>query len=175
MKYNPEARLVILGTGELRKYYESLIEGYHIQNKVYLLGFSSIPFQIAAQCDAFVLPSLHEGFSNALVENMACGLPVIASDFRSSAREILAPDTDFKFEQQKKIEKAQNGLIVPVCSGKKYTHEDPLEFQEKIMYEAMCLMMKDKTLYEHYKKRSVCRARDFAKENIIDEWMQIFQ
>ena len=97
-KKNAQARLVILGTGELEDYYVNLIEGYHIQDRVYLLGFLNCPFRIAGQCDVFVFPSLHEGFGNALIENMACGLPVIASDFRSGAREVLAPDTDFRFE-----------------------------------------------------------------------------
>ena len=175
VKKKPEARLVILGTGELKDYYEKLIEGYQLQDKIYLLGFVNCPFQIAGQCDVFVFPSLHEGFGNALIENMACGLPVIASDFRSGAREVLAPDTDFRFEQMEKVEKAQNGLIVPVCSGKQYSCKDPLEKQEKIMCEAMCLMMQDENLREYYKQKSICRAKDFSKDAIMDNWVQILK
>jgi len=173
VKFHPEARLIIIGTGKLKGYYEKLIEGYRLQNKVYLLGFVDEPFRIAGQCDVFVFPSLWEGFGNVLVENMACGLPVIASDFRAGAREVLAPDTDYRFEQKEKIEFAENGVIVPVCSGIEYSYKEPLEKQEKIMSEAMCRMLTDGTLREHYRKKSVARAKDFSKDIIINDWIKV--
>lgn len=175
VRRHPEARLVIIGTGILKDYYKKLIKGYQLEDKIYLLGFVDQPFQVAGQCDVFVFPSLHEGFSNALAENMACSLPVIASDFRASAREILAPNTDFKFEQREQIEFAKHGLIIPVCSGKEYSCEDPLEKQEKIMCEAMCLMMDNEELRNYYKEQALIRAKDFSKDIVIKDWIKALE
>lgn len=51
---------------------------------------AKVPDWLAA-CDVFVLPSLNEGRSNAVIEALACGLPVVVSD-RSFNREFLRED-----------------------------------------------------------------------------------
>ena len=44
-----------------------------------LINHSDVPYYLNAS-DVFVLPTLHEGCCNAIVEAMACGLPIISSD-----------------------------------------------------------------------------------------------
>lgn len=171
----PNARLVILGNGEWTEYYNELIKELELEKYIALPGFLKNPFAVAGQCDVFVFPSLYEGFGNVLLENMSCGLPIIASDFRAGAREVLAPDTDYKFEQKEGIEKGQNGILVPVCSGTKYQGREPLEKQEKILSEAMCMLIEDTKLREHYCQRSLIRAKDFSKDAIINEWVRILK
>jgi glycosyltransferase involved in cell wall biosynthesis len=56
---------------------------------------------------------LWEGFSNALVEAMVCGVAVASSDYRSGPGEILAPNTDFNYQTQKP-EFAEYGVFMPV-------------------------------------------------------------
>jgi colanic acid/amylovoran biosynthesis glycosyltransferase len=57
--------------------------------------------------DVFLLPSLSEGISNALLEAMACGLPVIATDCGGIC-EVLTDNVE--------------GLIVPVCDSNSISH-----------------------------------------------------
>jgi glycosyltransferase involved in cell wall biosynthesis len=76
----PTAHLLILGEGTLQVPLESQARSLACQKQVHFLGaVNEIPKYLQS-ADIFVLPSLAEGLSNALLEAMACGLPVIAAD-----------------------------------------------------------------------------------------------
>jgi len=81
---NPKIKYLICGTGELREQLEHLIESLGLKNQVYLMGFQK-PVDIFYQIsDIFVFPSLQEGLPVAVMEAMASGLPVIASNIRGN-------------------------------------------------------------------------------------------
>jgi glycosyltransferase involved in cell wall biosynthesis len=84
-----EARLMILGAGPLRPSLEALTRELRIDQAVAFLGFQSNPLPLIARADAFVLTSRVEGFGNVLVEALACGTPVIATNCPYGPTEIL--------------------------------------------------------------------------------------
>lgn len=84
-----ESRLIILGEGEERAKLEDLVEELKMQEYVSMPGFVSNPYSYMSRCDVFVLPSKWEGFPNVLVEAMACGAQVVASDCPGGTSEIL--------------------------------------------------------------------------------------
>ena len=88
-------RLQLLGEGPLRNDLAALAEQTGIALQVDFLGMTGQVFEHLQQADIFVLPSRAEGLSNALLEAMACGLPVLVSD--------IPANTDV-------IEHKQNGL-----------------------------------------------------------------
>ena len=130
-------QLIILGQGEMKEYLQTIIRGNNLESNVTLMPYSTKPFEFLSQCDAFVMPSLFEGYSNALCEALICGLPCVACDFKTSAREILAPETDYKYQMMEGVEKVKYGYLVPVCSGKLYEGNEPLEAAELCLAEAM--------------------------------------
>jgi len=83
------AKLLILGEGEERANLERLAIELGIQNDVSMPGFVDNPFAFMAKASVFVLSSAWEGLPTVLVEALACGCPVIATDCRSGPREIL--------------------------------------------------------------------------------------
>lgn len=85
-----DCRLVILGEGADRPLLERHAEHLGLSYDIDLPGFCDNPFALMARAGAFVLSSRWEGFPNALVEAMACGAPVIATDCPSGPNEILA-------------------------------------------------------------------------------------
>jgi glycosyltransferase involved in cell wall biosynthesis len=84
------ARCVLVGDGEERARLETLAQELGIGEDVYFAGRQSNPFKYMKRATSFVLPSLSEGLPNVLIEAMACGCPVIATDVASGgSREVL--------------------------------------------------------------------------------------
>lgn len=84
-----QAKLILLGEGSLRASLEDLAKQLGVIDDLTMPGFVENPFAYLARADVFVLPSLHEGFGNVLVEAMACGTPVVSTNCPSGPREIL--------------------------------------------------------------------------------------
>ena len=83
------ARLVILGEGPLRTELEGQAETLGIARDVSLPGFWANPYPAMAAADVFVLSSRWEGSPGVLIEAMACGAPVVATDCPSGPRQVL--------------------------------------------------------------------------------------
>ncbi|HVH48072.1 MAG TPA: glycosyltransferase [Labilithrix sp.] len=84
-----ELRLVILGEGPMRRALESRIATLGLGGVVALPGFVENPLAWFARADLFVLSSFAAGMPNALLQAMAAGCPVVATDCPSGPREIL--------------------------------------------------------------------------------------
>jgi glycosyltransferase involved in cell wall biosynthesis len=82
-------RLVILGDGKQRSALLRLAARLGVAGDVSLPGFRTNPYPYMRQADLFVLSSLWEGFGNVLVEALACGTPVVATDCPSGPSQIL--------------------------------------------------------------------------------------
>ncbi|TCT22053.1 glycosyltransferase involved in cell wall biosynthesis [Thiobaca trueperi] len=85
----PDARLVIIGEGKERAALAALARRLGIQDRVDLPGFVANPFPWLARADLLALSSRREGLPNALVEALALGIPVVATDCTGGVRELL--------------------------------------------------------------------------------------
>lgn len=83
------ARLVMVGDGPLREECLGLLNAAEIAHLAWLPGERNDIPAIMRGLDCFVLPSLAEGISNTILEAMACGLPVIATDVGGNADLVL--------------------------------------------------------------------------------------
>lgn len=73
------ARLLLAGDGEMLEPVKKRVAELAINENVEFLGIVEDIPRLLARCDAFVLPSLHEGLPMTLLEAEAAGLPVIVS------------------------------------------------------------------------------------------------
>jgi glycosyltransferase involved in cell wall biosynthesis len=85
-----ECRLIILGEGKERAALTALGSNLGIQDDIDMPGFVPNPFAYMSRATLFVLSSAWEGCPNVLIQALALGLPVVATDCRSGPREILA-------------------------------------------------------------------------------------
>jgi glycosyltransferase involved in cell wall biosynthesis len=81
---NPRVKYFIAGQGDLQTEVEKLIEEHHLFGQVELLGYRTDIPDLCGAADAYLFPSFREGLSVALMEAMACGLPVVASRIRGN-------------------------------------------------------------------------------------------
>lgn len=91
VRIEPLPQLVIVGEGEMRAQIDAWARELGVEARVLLTGFEENPFGWMRQADVFVLSSFYEGFGNVLVEAMALGVPVVASDCQWGPAEIVEP------------------------------------------------------------------------------------
>jgi glycosyltransferase involved in cell wall biosynthesis len=168
----PDAKLVFLGDGALRKYAQSLANELDLEGKVHFLGVQDNPFKFMSRATVLGFTSLFEGFPNALVEALICGAPIVATDCRSGPRELLAPDTDFAKVAQG-IEQGQYGILTPPLDGRFRDANVPLTKEESLLAESLIKLLQDEPLRQHYRQVSRERIEPFGADRVIAKWMDI--
>lgn len=143
-----QARLIIVGDGNERISLQQLVQGLGMKDKVFFAG--SVPHEnVPEYCqksDVFVLSSLEDKISNAMLEALACGLPIIATDTKMT-REILADN--------------ENCLIVKM--------KDPDDLAEKI--EKLIL---NRNLGREMGRKNRVLAERFSWEAIANEYFNTY-
>lgn len=92
-------KLLLIGNGTERENLARQVAGYRSKKNITFLGRRTDVPQLLKISDCFVLPTLFEGMSNAIMEAMASGLPVITTDIP---------------ENNELIENGKTGILVPM-------------------------------------------------------------
>jgi glycosyltransferase involved in cell wall biosynthesis len=167
----PAAKLVILGDGEQKSYLAGLADELGLSDCVFFPGYQTNPFCFMKRASVFVLSSLWEGFGNVVLESLAAGTPVVATDVRSGPREILAPETDF-YRRAVGMELAEYGILVTQLDGKFRPAGKPLIPAEMFLAEGIVKMLTDQALAEGYRRKGPERAWAFRTEALLPIYEQ---
>jgi N-acetylgalactosamine-N,N'-diacetylbacillosaminyl-diphospho-undecaprenol 4-alpha-N-acetylgalactosaminyltransferase len=138
-KTYPDIYLVIVGDGKDRENIINLAKSLQIAEKVILAGWQKNPFQYMKDAELFILSSNYEGWPNVIIEAMAQGCPVIATDCETGPKEIIKGN--------------EFGILAPVNNS------------EEIARAALRILS-DKNLKEYYKEMGIKRASEFDIEII---------
>ena len=79
-KYKENAKLLLVGTGELEEHIRTKSKELGIDNKVVFYGTTNAISKVYSVMDMFVLPSLYEGFPVVSIEIQAANIPALFSD-----------------------------------------------------------------------------------------------
>ncbi len=142
----PEWRLDIHGEGAERASLEALARDLGAAGRIRFPGITDTPFEELRASDLFVLSSRVEGFPNALVEAMACGLPVVCTTFGGAALDIIRDGHD--------------GLLVPT--------EDPIA-----LGQAMAKLMADPEARKRLGANALEVVDRFSTERVVGMWNDV--
>ncbi len=110
-KLRKDARLVLIGQGELERELMDQVERLELQDRILYIPVTSQPEQFYCMMDLFLLPSLYEGLPVVGVEAQASGLPCIFSD--SITRELSITDrAHYLSLEQSPVEWAEQAVIL---------------------------------------------------------------
>lgn len=145
--------LVILGEGSERSELQALISKLGLSERVLLPGYVQNPYPVVRAANLFVSSSNAEGFPNALIEAMALGCPVVATDCDAGPMEIL---TRKMGARSTAVTFAEYGILVPVNSAKSLADALRIAIREDIR--------------ERYSQLGKQRARDFGVRSSVDQY-----
>ena len=90
-----DMKLLLVGEGSEKVTLEKLIHAMNLSDCVFFLGFRSNINEILSLIDVFVLSSISEGTSMTLLEAMASGKPVIATNVGGNSKVVIDDITGF--------------------------------------------------------------------------------
>jgi L-malate glycosyltransferase len=91
----PDAAFIITGEGELRQETEELARTLNVADRTFFIGRCQDVGAVLSISDVCVLSSSSEGFSNAILEYMAAGRPVVATDVGGASEAVVHGETGY--------------------------------------------------------------------------------
>jgi glycosyltransferase involved in cell wall biosynthesis len=147
-KYFPNCVFVIVGGGKLKSRLIGHAKELNIINKVFFVGHQKNAISYIKKFDIGVLTSDSEGFSNVLIEYMACGIPIVSTATESGIELFSGIDV---------------GILTPV--GDKFALAD-----------AICSLLKDPEKCWRLGRNAKSHIeQNFAWENRIKEYETFFR
>ena len=142
VEHFPDAQLTVLGQGPLHDELIKQARKLGISGRVHFAGFQPNPWPYFRHAVAFVLSSRHETLSNALLEALALGTPVIAADCPGGTREIHAASKGMIIVPPENPHALAEGIISACRQRKPLCEYHPPKFdlhQALVEYSALLL------------------------------------
>ncbi|MCS7230986.1 MAG: glycosyltransferase family 4 protein [Elusimicrobiota bacterium] len=140
-------KLIIVGDGPYKEEIINFTKNFSSYDNIIFLGFRKDIPQLMNMCDIILNPSTEpEPFGRTIIEAMACGKVVIATDF-GGPKELIINFVD--------------GILVKPCIEE--------------LKNSMELLLTDKKLYEKISKNAQEKAKKFSIENYVDHILQIYK
>lgn len=141
----PDWQLVIYGEGPLRAELEFLVSSFKLQDRVLLPGRTEYVIEELRKSKIFCMSSDYEGMSNAMIEAICVGLPIIST--KVSGTEELIRD-------------GENGFIVDIGDEERFTN-------------CITQLISSPSLQDKMSVRNTQLAQTFNINSIVDEWLSL--
>lgn len=144
-KQYPNYLLKIYGEGRLKMQLQEQIEQLNLQRSVFLMGYSNNVLSEIKKASAFILSSDYEGISNALIEAMALGIPVVSTDHPIGGAKLL-------------IKNGENGMLTPVGD-------------KDALIKSILKILSNRTFAKDISKRALYVRECASISSVANEWI----
>lgn len=148
-KNYPDYELKIFGKGELKEELQQQIDSLNINKKATLCGFSDDMYGELIKGGMYVSSSVSEGVSNALMEAVALGIPVIATDCPVGGSRMCIKD-------------GVSGILIDVGD-------------KDALVEAMSRIADDEALRDSLTSSAMSESEKWTVESVWNRWMELFE
>ena len=146
VKINNSIKLLLVGVGTQEQFYQNKIKEYNLQNNVYILGYRRDIPKLMKISNILLSLSYREGLPVNVMEAMASGLPIIATDCRGNKDLIV---------------NGENGYIININNMN--------ELKEKILF-----LLENKNICEQFEINSKKKIKKYGNQEIKDRLKQIY-
>lgn len=142
----PKIRLYLAGKGDLKEYYEDYVEQMGLSENIIFLGYRNDVNKLLSLMDVAVSSSKQEGLPINIIEAMAMGLPVVATNIRG---------------HNDLIEEGKNGFL--------FNLDNPNKAVEDIKY-----LYDNKDIVKLISENNILDAQKYDIKNVIKEYEKIY-
>lgn len=146
-KQIPNLKVIMPGRGAQLKEMKILAVNLEVDDIVWFPGYRKDINLLCALSDLYVTTSRQEGLPVSVIEAMACGLPVVASDIRG-----------------------QTDAVVPGRNGELYRLDDDADFAEKILK-----LYKNPGLRAEIKKNNIEDSKKYSVDIAVEKMAEIYE
>ena len=144
---NPHFHLFICGDGVQENELKAEAKKLGIRKQVHFLGFRKDVYKLCSSADLFLFASLQEGLPVAIMEAMACKLPIIASRIRGN--------TDL-------IDEGKGGYLVDAADVQGFV-------------DAIQTTISDKEKLTEMEEYNYSKVQDYGEEEVLKEMSALYQ
>lgn len=141
------SQILFAGNENLEESLKILVKKYHLEEKIIFLGYQKEIHNIYKMCDFGLSSSVREGLGLNLIEEMMCGLPVVATEQRGH-KEI--------------VDSQKNGYLFPIDDENKF-----IECCQKILSPDFD--------YAYFSQNAVEKSRKFELKNSLQKMTEIYK
>ena len=139
VKENNKIKLLLVGIGDLKEYYENKIKEYNLEKSVFLLGYRNDVPKLLKISDVLISTSKREGLPVNILEAMFAGLPIIATNCRGN-RDLVPDNNLVEIDNVEQLKDKMRGKIAKL---------NFIEYKELNKYTIKSISCKIKNFYEN--------------------------
>lgn len=143
---HPQYKLKLYGNGEDEQTIRQWVKEKGLEDAIEFPGYAGTPYKLMKHGNIFLITSDYEGISNAMLEAMAAGFPVISTDSSPGGARMVIKDRE-------------NGLLVPVGDAQGIA-------------DALALFADDVELRERCAHHAKEVTERYNPQKILDQWEQ---